>query len=170
MPFYLFSLMLLLLAPPKAVMTDLTPAEMHHVSAVVTLGNDSGRLSVSVTNKSPTAISLRANSLPWAHRNAMLLIIAEPSTQTQLEQDVAISDTATSLTVVPVHGHLTGAINLPERFPRFREMREKVDLVLFWAFRLEFADGSSDVKSGTILLPRRLKRALRRSLHGGVAP
>jgi len=159
MPFYVLSLILLLLAPPKALMADLAPAETHHVSAVVTLGNDSGRLNVSITNKSPTAISLRANSLPWAHRNAMLLIIAEPSTQTQLEQDVAISDTATSQTIVPVRGHLTGAVNLSARFPHFREMRKKVDLVLFWAFRLEFADGSSEVKSGTILLPRQLQRA-----------
>jgi len=84
----------------------------------------------------------------------MLLIIAEPSTQTQLEQDVVISDTAMSLIIVPGRGNLTGAVNLNARFPCLRDMTKKVDLVLFWAFRLEFADGSSEVKSGTILLRR----------------
>jgi hypothetical protein len=156
MPSYLLSLWLLFFSITSGDTLKLDPATADHLSVVVTLDKSAVTLlRVTIRNNSLLPVSLRADSLPWSHRGAMLLIIAEPSTQTQLEQKVVISDTFTSVITVPARGNVTGVVNLDALFPSLRDMTRRVDLVLFWAFRLEFPRLPSEVKSGSVLIERR---------------
>jgi len=122
------------------------------VRVTLSRGMSVDKLVLQITNTSGHAITVRQNTLPWSHRGALCVVVTEPTTQTELHQDAVISDMGVSLTTIPAGGTLKGSVNLNERFPQLTALSKKAALVVFWAFRLEYSNGASELKAGAEIM------------------
>lgn len=115
-------------------------------------------LYVELENLTSNRVELRAISLPWRWRYSMWVKAFEDDAGgSPLDEQFAVADppmTNKKVSLLPgkrVHG----TIDLRDRLPELEEVLRRRDVVVFWSWVPQLANGANDSRqSGSLAVPR----------------
>jgi len=115
-------------------------------------------LDIELTNVSRKVLTIYKHDLPWESLYKLLLVVAEANRYgTVLEREKGIRCDLSLATKVTLRQGKTlrGEVSLNKRFPSLTQAIYKSDLIVFWSYVLETADGSAAQRfGGWLFIPK----------------
>ena len=152
-------LILLLSFSSPAVLQRVPDSEERITYEVKSVRTSEGwALDFAIRNRGRDAISAFRSSLPWASRDALILVAVTTGPRPECMREIFFVQDPIPDVVRVGHGEtIAGRVFLKDRFLGWREALERTDIVVFWSFQLKSSDGPPfERKAGAFILGARL--------------